>query len=960
MIILRGNLCGFVCAAVVVVVLLFGHPCLSADDASYNIEQSWFKPSLTVDNDPELCMALLNGYTNFFRQIGDINPLAADFKGEKSRERGQLSQNSGTGSLELVGKVLHEVPWKSLENEGDDLRIAEIFLDGQYKAFVRRNYSIGWREGYFNDIFITQPLSGYGLTKDDYESFFTNNSFGVLGGNNEKELLQVLDKDERHTRDYHLNFYTSIANIYTAKNAIYLLLSNDSPIPGTYMLVRMLDAKNLAHTCSLQTRPQQSQIDEQLEWLAEVKALKEDLMAMMGVDGNCGTLNSLSGAKNSLTGVLDEILYRPWNIPPGDWVSRLSPIDSNFFVWGHSGVWNYHVYQRYKSNLPQAEKQLAQFYRKNFRLDENSAHKLAEKALALAIVSGFDHGSTDDTMGDLHMKLLTGISVDELEKEDITTKTDMQGEESLLTFAIGHPELVNALLAKGLDPNRQNSFGKTPLMYAAQFNDVESAKIILKHGALTEAETIRSNDSCNNTIGVKNVSALHYAVRYASAEFIKLLLDYDAPIYTKDSEGKTPFEYLMVYGDVGTGGKPTANANPPERNAHLTADDCRWLQSILKPLEEGEKGRLSKKTNLQAEQLYKQGKLREAYASLKRAISLDPSNERAKANQALVSLKLGNLGESAQLSTALIAAAQSKAEKANAYFNLGLACRQEAMSGNNYNVINYDGDRFCDNDSYVSQGKRIDRSAFASFLAAYHLQQTPERLNAILQYFEQSDSANEQRLLKFSDDDSGVKSLYFYGQSWFFLVDANKEVSFKRLAILINNIEQEMNFANKEVIPLSSTLKLVHWSVPSPYYGTWNFPIKLDDMIYNETCSFVFAADTKLVEIVSPKERYGWNARKNKVLVNSALSSPKLIVLYGNNVDWALEGDLTNIAGVYVHGQSTVSQPIGKTVPVYSDNMQVEFDPKDTSFNRYTVSKIGLAVDSIITVDESGKAEVTE
>lgn len=960
---MNGGLCRLIGAAVVAVALFFPHPGHTAEDVSYSIGQSWFKPSLTVNNDPKLCEILLDGYINYFVRRGDINPLEADFAGERFREG---KQPSGTGSVKILAKSLKEVEWKSVQLENavsgyyNDFRIAETTLNGQYFAVVRKYSSQGIEE-VSEDIFRTTPIlnNDVPFQADDLHQSFGKKIFNKLVFNEQENVFDVIYRDDPRFENYESQTFVKITNIYQSNGATYLLLIASNQ-PDTYMLVRLIDPKKLALTCSLQTVPQQSHIDQQQKQLEEFKALESDLITMIGEEGNCGTLHALSRAKHSLTSALNELLYHPWNIPPGDWKLRKNSVDSSLFVWGHSGIWNYHVYKRYESDLPKAEKRLAQFYRKNFSLSENAAHELAERALAHAIVSGFDHGSANDEMGYLHEILLTGANTTELESEHVTTETDQRGQESLLTFAIGHSELVKALLDMGLDPNRQNAFGKTPLMYAAQFNDVESAKILLEKGAFTEGTTIDSDDSCTYTIGIKNVSALHYAVRYSSREFIELLLNHDAPIYIKDSKGRTPFDYLMIYGDVGYGASPPIEGELPEKNENLTADDSKWLQKVLKPPEEGEKNRLSNKINLQAEQFYRQGKLQDAYASLKRAIALDPHNERARANQSLIALKLGRLGESAQLSTVLIASAQSKAAKANAYFNLGLACRQKEMSGNNYTIIDYDGERFCDNDVYLSQGKRADHSAFSSFLSAYLLQPTPDRLSAILRYFEESDTANKKQLLNLSDTDSGAKSLIFYGKNWFFLVDADKEVSFKRLTIFVNNTDKELVFERKEVIPLSTTQKLEHWIVsPSTYYGNWNFPLKLDDSIYNKTCSFVFGADTKLVEIVSPKKRYGLNSRKNTVDVHT-LSSPRLLVLYGNRVEWTLEGDLSNIVGLYVHGQSTISLSSGKTVPIYYDNEKVDFDPKDTSFNRYTVSKIGLAVDSIITVDESGKAVVTD
>ena len=267
------------------------------------------------------------------------------------------------------------------------------------------------------------------------------------------------------------------------------------------------------------------------------------------------------------------------------------------------------------------------------------------------------------------------MSVEELRQESIGERDDNNDGESLLTFAIMQPKLLRVLLEKGLNPNRQNAFGKTPLMYAAQFNSLEAIKILLEHGALTELTTVSSIDTCNYTIQTKNVSALHYAVRYSSGDIIKLLLDYGAPTYIADSNGHTPYDYLIKFGGIEEYMQPK-KVSYGDLNQLLTDDDRRSLKLVLLPPEDDKKIVLSLKENLNAEKLYQQGKLQEAYRSLRRAISLNPNNERARANMSLVALKLGKLGESARVSTSLIETAKSDTEKANAYFNQDLRVKR--------------------------------------------------------------------------------------------------------------------------------------------------------------------------------------------------------------------------------------------------------------------------------------------
>ena len=292
--------------------------------------------------------------------------------------------------------------------------------------------------------------------------------------------------------------------------------------------------------------------------------------------------------------------------------------------------------------------------------------------------------------------MLDGMSAEELKNYPINMYTSyVDGADSLLTFAIGQPHLLKVLLDKGLDPNQQNAFGKTPLMYAAQFNDFSAAKMLLERGAQTELATIAPEDTCEYTLRVTNVSALHYAVRYSSQRVIKLLLDHGAPTYMADSEGRTPYDYLVTFGGSDSIGKQR-NISYGDANPHFTEKTRRELRLALLPPDKDKKMTLARREILAAEQSYGEGKLQDALQALKRVLAADPENERALSDLSIVALKLGRLGESAEASTKVIKKAKSVAEKANAHFNLGLACKKAGNVAYPRSTIHYNGRRYCD------------------------------------------------------------------------------------------------------------------------------------------------------------------------------------------------------------------------------------------------------------------------
>ncbi len=119
---------------------------------------------------------------------------------------------------------------------------------------------------------------------------------------------------------------------------------------------------------------------------------------------------------------------------------------------------------------------------------------------------------------------------------------DSGTDDGIASVAVGYPEALEDLLRRGANPNQANAFGKTPLMYAAQYDQIESARILLRHGANPNAQTINPSDDCNFTLSRFGVTPLHYAARYGSAEMIRLLVENGAgnalPTRTVTSRGR--------------------------------------------------------------------------------------------------------------------------------------------------------------------------------------------------------------------------------------------------------------------------------------------------------------------------------------------------------------------------------------------------------------------------------------
>lgn len=71
-----------------------------------------------------------------------------------------------------------------------------------------------------------------------------------------------------------------------------------------------------------------------------------------------------------------------------------------------------------------------------------------------------------------------------------TTETD----STLAHAATKNPVILKYLLEHGLTPNHINDHGDTPLMYAWLSDNFESAKLLIKHGAITESYSEHGKD----------------------------------------------------------------------------------------------------------------------------------------------------------------------------------------------------------------------------------------------------------------------------------------------------------------------------------------------------------------------------------------------------------------------------------------------------------------------------------
>lgn len=125
------------------------------------------------------------------------------------------------------------------------------------------------------------------------------------------------------------------------------------------------------------------------------------------------------------------------------------------------------------------------------------------------------------------------------------------GNESPLFYAIKNTKYLNLLLKKGADINYQNSFGKTPIFYAIQGNDIDMVEFLISKGAninhkykskadYSEEEKGSIDYYCINK---KGRTTLMHAAQHASLEMVKLLANKGVDSKATDDNGDTASDY---------------------------------------------------------------------------------------------------------------------------------------------------------------------------------------------------------------------------------------------------------------------------------------------------------------------------------------------------------------------------------------------------------------------------------
>jgi hypothetical protein len=324
--------------------------------------------------------------------------------------------------------------------------------------------------------------------------------------------------------------------------------------------------------------------DARLTLPASVQAFEGDLKTLSGFGNMCGSIRNAmivgTWFDHDIVAYVPEELVPPYtpNLTWGINQAPMGQIEASALAsanppdgvapladWGETDIDSYQKARKMAADFHKAQADLAVYYRTRFGFSPSKAAIAAfhgvwlmQDAYTWAIPKPLDP---------LAEALLGHKPLPEVQ---IALQKETPLPDATVFLAIEYPEALKLVLAQKPDLNVTTPIGKTSLMEAAKYNQLESVKLLLAAGADVNAVSLAPTDIKNNATGELCTdggyiithgqrTALMYAAANASLPVIRALLIAGADKNTKDSMGATALDYLEGKGPVAK--NPILNTN---------------------------------------------------------------------------------------------------------------------------------------------------------------------------------------------------------------------------------------------------------------------------------------------------------------------------------------------------------------------------------------------------------------
>lgn len=532
------------CVWVGISVLLLANAVLASEQITFNPTRLPFKPTLIISKDDEVCREVVKAATQRFVST---TPQSKDWWRINENVAGTSSfqqlhwENLGVSKQDIRGKLI---------NVGAVYRL-DIDINGNGRPETLLQFKTWWKYDEVKKVsFFNDSIDIDALIQQQPENLFWLKKIGV----------EIYPGKGRPTSNNRPNIPLTV---FKKGHEYYSFLEPKhfgDTRPLLEELYRLDENGNWSMVCKIRTLPDKGGLVTMIQ-NSDISEFENYLSKIRGGSGRgrCGDVWWQIGVQSARARV--DTRVAPWNMRPSEHATTDAFLES----WSYKSLWNHRSFRGFTSVRHNAKKVFERYYIKSFGVPPEEAREAASLAIHLITNSNFSppyywrpsYIKKKQYQNSLKYQYHPSEFVRALLNGQRPTNEEMSpyvselnkpayfntAREAYLFLALEHPGNVRMLIDQGAQVDFQNIFGKTPLMYAAHFDLLKTARVLLDSGANPNLKTKKLNN-CSFRISRGDRTALMYAAENASPELIKLLLDHGADPAALDTDIQDMIDYL--------------------------------------------------------------------------------------------------------------------------------------------------------------------------------------------------------------------------------------------------------------------------------------------------------------------------------------------------------------------------------------------------------------------------------